>query len=488
MRLVFSDFKERSIMSSFARASCAASVIFALGLLSVQSAGALDLDWHGQFRAEDTTLFGYSHGVPAGTNDGYTIPFNGDSPATFQDLFFRLTPRVLVNDNVSLHSDIWFGTPDEGAFGFNGSGGTYHSTNAGNATVTAHTLYSEVATDFGTMRVGRVPLNWGLGLIWNAKESGFDRLPSNGDAFSLVTKLGAFKFMPAIVKYQKTGTAGVGNGGMNDYTVALTYNNDDEQVDLGIMFMHRIAGNSVDVVNPFSVTTVTKAGFAYNVWDFYARKKAGAFTFTGEVPVVSGQIDGHNYSTISGVVRTDIQATEKWALKLDLGSASGQDNGTAGTPADKFTAFSFHPDYRPGFLMFNYNYRNISTGSGSPYNNPVTNARFLAFNAEYTTGKWSHGFGTVFAQADKVADGVAGNVYFNNADGIYQVENGSPAQEKNMGLEIDYAMGYDWDESIRFGLDLGLYFPGKFYDFNNRATPNVHKTVFGTGLNMLVKF
>jgi hypothetical protein len=33
-----------------------------------------------------------------------------------------------------------------------------------------------------------------------------------------------------------------------------------------------------------------------------------------------------------------------------------------------------------------------------------------------------------------------------------------------------------------------LYFPGKFYEFSNSATPNVNKTVFGTGLNVMMKF
>ncbi len=478
-------------MSFFATASRVCTLTLGAVLFLNSGALALDLDWHGQFRAEENVIFGYTHGVGATPNNGYTIPNNGDSPATFQNLFFRLNPRVLVNDNVSLHSDIWLGAPDTGLFGSDAGTRNYYfnSTSTGNAALTARTLFAEIASDFGTIRVGRLPLNWGLGLIWNAKESGFDRLPSNGDGISMVTKLGAFKFSPSIIKYQNANAnnVGIGNAGVSDYTASLMYNNDDEQIDLGIMFMRRIAGINSNVVNPFSITTPGTSGYNYNVWDFYARKKAGIFTIGVEVPLVTGLVASRDYSTVAGALKADAQVNERWNLKLNLGSANGQENGVGGTP-NKLTAFAFHPDYRPGFLMFNYNYRNIATGTGSPYNNPVTNARFLALGAEYNTGKWSHGVQGLYAIADKAANGVAGNLYFNTNDGIYQVQGGSPAQEKGLGMEFDYRLSYEWDESIRFGLDTGFYFPGKFYEFSNSVATNTNKTVFGTNLNMLVQF
>ena len=503
-------------MSLFTSASRIVALTLVLGFVGNQSASALELDWHGQFRAEENILFGYTHNVPVPTgsnpNNGYTVPLNGDSPATFQNLFFRLDPRVIVNDNISLHSDLWLGTPDRGMFGGNAPSGisTYEATQTGNATVSAHTLFAEVATDFGTIRVGRLPLNWGLGLVWNSKtdNSTFDRLPSNGDGAGLVTKFGSFKFMPTVVKYQDynqnptfpsaTGIAGApaatGNSGVSDYTVALSYDNDDEQVNLGILFMRRIAGLNSNVLNPFSLGTTgsynqANAGYAYNLWDFYVRKKSGIFTLEAEVPFVSGLVATHTYSAVSGAVKGTAKTSDHWTLTADLGTASGQDNSSVGNlGTTNLTAFSFHPDYRPGFLLFNYNYRNIALQSGSPYDNPITDARFIALHADYTTGKWSHDFQWIYAMANKTADGVAGNAYYNNLDHQYQTETGGAAQDNSLGFEVDYSIGYEWDESIRFGLELGLYDPGKFYDFNNTGAPNDHKIIFGSDLNMLVKF
>ena len=485
-------------MSLFATASRLWSVCILVLVLFTSHAQALDLDWHGQFRAEMNTIYGYSNGVGQSVNNGYTIPNTSDSPATFQDLFFRLTPRVLVNDNVTVHSDIWFGLPDQSVFGSDGrSSRNYFTTSTGEAALTAHALFAEVASDFGTIRVGRIPLNFGLGLVWNSKDDGFDRLPSNGDGIGLLTKLGAFQFKPAIVKYEDATSSGVmNNAGATDYTLSLTYKNDDQQIDLGILFMRRIAGINANVVNPFAVTNNSTPansalgtyGYAYNIYDFYAKKKTGSITISAEVPLASGLVANNNFSSVSGALKAVDQLSEHWALNLDLGLASGQDNGTAGSPPNKLTAFYFHPDYRPGLILFNYNFHNIVNGTGSTYDNPVTNAKFLTFGAQYESGKWKHDLLALYAVADKKADGVAGNVYFNSVDRHYETENGNKPQDGGLGVEFDYGIGYQWDESIRFGLDLGIYVPGKFYDFNNTGTPNTHSTVFASNLNLLVKF
>ena len=502
-------------MSLFASASRPTLSKIFLGLAGVillkvatcTSASALELDWHGQFRAEENVIYGYTHGVPASANNGYTIPNSGDSPATFQNLFLRLSPRVLVNDNVTIHSDIWLGLPDNSFFGSDGRNTrSYYQTATGNAAVTAHLLYGEVATDFGTVRIGRVPLNWGLGLIWNSKEDGTDRLPSNGDGISLLTKLGSFQFSPAIIKYEDavgSNTAAspsstsslVSNSGATDYTASLMYRNDDEQIDLGVMFIRRIAGINSSVINPFQVTDNTVPtpalgfkGYSYNVWDFYAKKKAGIFTLSAEVPLISGTVAGVDYSTVAGALKATAQASEKWTFNVNIGTASGQDNGKGLVPPNKLNVFYFHPDYRPALILFNYNRRNIATGTNSPYDSPISNAKFISFGGKYSTGKWSHGLQAVYAVADKTCDGNA-NVCYNTWDRHFETQNaGVPKQDSGLGIEGDYSLGYQWDESIRFGLDAGVYFPGAYYDYNNSAVPNAHKTVFASNLNLLVKF
>jgi hypothetical protein len=450
---------------------------------------ALDLDWQGRFQAETNLLFGYSHGEAI--SKGYNIPRTADTPAGFQNLFLSLRPRVLVNDNVSIFSDLWFNSPDAGFFGSNTTGGgTYSINRTGNGTVSARAFYAEVATDFGTFRVGRMPLQFGLGLIWNSGASGNrSRLPSYGDGMSLTTKLGSFKVTPAFVKYQQARLAGapsvaLADSGITDYALNLSYQNEDEQLDAGLQFMRRLAGPSSGVIDPFATSPTTTGGYAYNIWDFYAKKKAGMMTYAIEVPLATGLIASQTYSTVAGAFNARADLSDSWSLKLNLGAASGQ----GGNSPNKLTAFYFHPDYRPGLILFNYNLRNISTGSGSFYDNPITNARFLSLSAAYARGKFSHELLGLYALADQVASG-GGNAFFNTWNG--QMESGTAGaapQGNGLGFELDYSLGYDWDESTRFGADFGLFFPGAYYAFSNSPTPNTQKTVFGSNLGMTVRF
>lgn len=485
--------------------------LFGFSLISILTAStshSMDLDWHGQFRTETNWIYGYSHGnlLTDNTIDhGYTIPLNGGSPASFQNLFLRMTPRLMVNDNISVYSNVWFGTPDRGIFG--GDQSTTNSlvsqTRTGNSTISASTFFAEVATDFGTLSVGRVPLHWGLGVFWNTIENGFDRMPSTADGFRLESKLGAFKFTPAMYKYRagsNYGGASTGSGttlttntgfsSASDYSLGLTYDNDDEQMSLGILFVRRLAGMEAQILSPFSTGTPSKTGYAYNLWDIYIKKKSGIFTASAEIPLVTGLVGNNSYSSVAAAVKVDAQLDDAWKIKFNGGMANGQDNAaTAGdAAAAKYSAFAFHPDYRPGLLMFNYNFRNFSDGSASPFNNPITNAQFFALGFDYNNAKWSHGVNAIYAIAMKSAEGVAGGYYYNTLDGYYKQLAVNAAQEKGLGFELDYSIAYQWDDAVKVGAVAGLYMPGKFFEFSNSATPNVNQTVFGTSVNLNVVF
>ncbi|NDF13903.1 hypothetical protein EB061_01080 [bacterium] len=447
------------------------------------------MDWQGRFQVETNTLFGYSHDQVIGK--GYNIPHRSDSPANFQNLFLSLKPRVLVNDNVSLFSDLWFNSPDAGFFGSNTTaGGTYSINRTGNGTVSARAFYAEVATDFGTFRVGRMPLQFGLGLIWNSSAPGNkSRLPSYGDGMSLTTKLGAFKVTPAFVKYQQarlttaSPAVALADSGITDYALNLSYQNEDEQMDAGLQFMRRLAGPSAGVVDPFATNVATTVGYAYNVWDLYAKKKSGMMTYAAEIPLATGLVSSQSYSTVAGAINARADLNDFWNLKLNMGAASGQ----GGNSPNKLTAFYFHPDYRPGLILFNYNLRNLSNGTGSAYDNPITNARFFSLSAGYARGKFSHEWLALYAFADQAATGGT-NPFFNTWNGQYEQGIAGAGQGKALGFEFDYSLGYDWDESTRFGADLGLFFPGSYYAFSNSAVQNTQKTVFATNLGMTVKF
>ena len=57
-----------------------------------------------------------THGAN-GLPTGYYIPGGGSNNATFETLFLRLQPKVIVNDNVVIKTEFWAGSPTFGLFG-----------------------------------------------------------------------------------------------------------------------------------------------------------------------------------------------------------------------------------------------------------------------------------------------------------------------------------------------------------------------------------
>src|SRR5581483_12091168 len=88
--------------------------------------------------------------------------------------------------------------------------------------ITAQRYWGEFDSDIGIFEIGRAPLDWGLGLIWNRgdgiwgrgskktdhpedkKETygrPWDRYESTGDQVRLVSRFGSFIFSPAYILY-----------------------------------------------------------------------------------------------------------------------------------------------------------------------------------------------------------------------------------------------------------------------------------------------
>lgn len=480
---------------------------------------ALDLDWTGQFRADSAWLSGVTMGagdspsLPAGS--GYTIHSGGNSSAQFQSLFMRVKPSLVVNDNVYLKSEWWLGSP---VYGFYGSSLPYstdqrqfNSTFSGGAPISAQRFWGEFVGDLGTLKVGRLPLHWGLGVVWNNGDQIWDRYMSTGDAFSIVSKFGSFTLSPSIIKYGMgnsiagncsldvaTGicSSRIGSSTLTDYSIAIEYQNLDDDTAMGLNFIRRIGGSAATDTSSVAGLGAGSSsytfdggtpGLSYNIWDIYAKKRFGKLSTGIEVPIVSGKIGGTNYSAVAAAAEVGWKADERFEVTLRGGRAPGQPNKTTGTSASQYEAFYFHQNYRPGLILFNYALHNFggpnatnnpnasSNALVSPYDNPITNATFVSFGASYKLERWGFRGNFVFASAAQAA-GTTGD-YFNTWRRRYETVNaGAAGQSKDLGWEMDYGLTFRWDDNVHFDFDLGWYFPGAFYAFSNQASGATNPT------------
>jgi hypothetical protein len=486
----------------------------------------MELDWSGQFRAEynyihdygaDNTAAANSYDPNRGTKSGYYIPSGGNADATFQTLFLKLKPKLVVNDNIYIKSELWLGDPVYGIFG-NGVPGTadqrqYYSHQNGGSFVRAQRFWGEFLSDIGTVQVGRAPLHWGLGLVWHNGDGLWDRYESTGDTIRLVSKFGAFSVSPSFVLYSAGNNVGGaipvvtadpvnGDGGVREYSIAFKYENLDDEMEGGVNFIKRLAGAAQDPVYGYQDPLGgTAASFNYNIWDIYAKKRLGRFTFAAEVPITTGTLGtsagpGMDYSTFAAAAEVGLKLNDTWEFLLKGGHAPGQPNWTGAAPTD-YKEFTFNPAYRLGLIMFNYqlaNFRGPNTTNNpdsgsllkSPYDAPIVNANYLLFNPIFHTDKWTFGAKFIYAQADVTA--VANEKFKNSRDRVSATA-ATDQTSSSLGFETDLSATFQWDEYFQFRFDTGMWLPGGFYKFANSATAeNLTTPVYAISAGVGVSF
>lgn len=496
----------------------------ALGLFGTTfQCWALDLDWSGQFRAESHWVFNYAMDAANLTPDsnrmsldesrGYYIPGGGNKNANFQTLFLRLTPTVIVNDNVYIKSEWWVGDPLFGFFG-NGTPYTldqrqYYSNQSRGSFIQAQRYWAEVLTDVGTVQAGRLPLHWGLGVVWNSGNELFDRYQSTGDAVRLISKFGSFSFVPSIIHYSMgtnfaggcqnatcTSVSG-GAGGVSEYSLAVKYENLDEDIEMGLNFLRKIAGSAQPPNAGLVGLDGQATGMSFNTWDIYGRKKLGRFTFAGELPVATGKIGGVDYSTWAVALESKAELSDHWEFGAKVGRVPGQPPSSTSNPTD-YRVFYLHPNYRLGLIMFQYQLANFylpknqndpttnASSLKSAFDNPISNASYLSLGGKLKLQKWSFHTLWTFAKAEQVAR--SGDYHFNTWKRKYESQLAPKNQSDSLGWEMDYGLLYQWDEAFRFGIDIGFYFPGDFYKFSNTATDNQTSMIFASVFRMGIVF
>lgn len=485
-------------------------IILFCGTFITTSAHALTVDWNGFFRADNNFVFDYQldRAAPGNSNDpnagGEYIRGEGQKGATFTTFFAKLKPKVLVNDNVIVRSEWNLGDPVAGFFGR----GVPRSDQNNSLTtrkdaldISVARLWMDVHTDFGTLQVGRAPMHWGLGTIFNSGDGPFDRFQSTSDTIRLLSKFGYLTLMPLYAKESMGrslgGTAnplptadsvGQGSDDVTDYGLALKYENPEEDLDAGAMFYKRNASDGQNTfIYPSTATSYTagKNGMNLKLVDLYAKKTWRRLEIGGEIPFYSGEI-----GDVNGVgKRNSYKATalaleaalnyDSWRHMMKVGTVPGQGPTTTGARGEAFHAVYLHRNYKLGQILFRYNLGGFgpvnpdpispntynASQPANPYDAAITNAKYLMLATEKKGEQWSFGAGLVFAKANEVA--MRGKDFFNHR--TRQWSTAVADQANNMGLEFDLGTKYAWDDNVSFGADWGVLFPGKYFAFINRA-------------------
>lgn len=461
---------------------------------------AADLTWGGTYRVEAVKIKN-SELNDQGSNKAYLLHH------------LVLTPKIVAADGLTIYSrfDLFnnstFGVNNQAGqvFGLGVNTGTASADPSNNSNVFSRTqradtlavteLYASWVQEFGQLVVGRTPMQFGLGVAYNAGNGMFDKYIDTRDLVGYKVVLGNLYAFPMIGKVSE-GNLGEEDD-VNDYMLQVMYENPDTELSLGLMYQLRVstlaaAPNGNDV--PTGANGVGGAGSTITggskttQWSLFTSQKVGDFRIGVEADLLSGdsgvrttttdnvKINGYGVAAEIGWEPTE----SKFRGAFKAGIASGDDPGTT----DTYEGFQFSRNYDVGMLLFNHPLgqadflrtsviRDTSgTGAGKPSNQIDSEAiSNVAYFAPSLTYQWKENMswgGTV----------------------VYGMLNKEPIAggntSTNLGVELDVNFTYKPYERLTWITEVGALMPGDAWKAGSQNLDN--KFAYGIVTKAAISF
>lgn len=312
--------------------------VFVIALLFL-SAPALagELTWEGFYRGRgllfDSLSLSDSNPNAEGTSNSF-------------DHRLLLRPSWMISDHAAIHAQVdvfkltlWGDTAD--TYTDPVTGEVIAVAQADGVTTDGSGLqavrgWGEAYTSWGRFSMGRMPMQWGAGILWNDGNDVTDEFGDSADRFQVTTKVGPVFVMGAYdVQYE--GFLGAPDD-MQAVSLAVGYRT--ETVGLGMLNNYRFRPEE-----PYAYQAYTGSLWALAEMGPIKAELEGVGVFGG------GDFDtGANDISVMAfglMAKGDYQG-EKLGISGEFGVATGDDDPTD----EKLTAFTFDRDHNVGILLF----------------------------------------------------------------------------------------------------------------------------------------
>lgn len=391
-----------------------------------------------------------------------------------------LNPSVVIDDHFSVKSQWSLLTspslaPASGNFAGSamvvGNGGYV----LGDPNATAMVLqraWLEWTSDVGVLRMGRMPFDWGYGVLWDdGSRDIWDDFQTTLDRLEYRLNLGYINFGVSYSKTFKAATLGSGSDAVF-FSGFLQYKNPETDFEGGILYENQWRAPDLTAnfkngagaprnPNPWAVppgvppasqpqlARQTPFPLSNHVLDLYVKKGLGAFTVGGEFSYLAGKaldFGGDGATDDLGAFALLARASyEKHQLKAyaEVLYATGDDNNNDNTQSGFLL---LHRNRRPGLILGRellgpYAQNAVSQGSCVAYSgaNTFSGCLYAKVGASYD---WTSTIttGLDFIYARKVAVGAG--------------------EDPALGFEIDAGVSYLLYQNFVVGANAGFLMPG----------------------------
>lgn len=308
-----------------------------VALLLSAPASATELTWDGYYRGRVLAYDSLSLSTPTGNeaSEGFSAAF---------DHRMRLQPSWLVSEHAALKAQVdlfpyqlW---GDETAtYTDPVTGETIATANADGtlpvgAGLVATRAWAEAYTPIGRFAVGRMPMEWGAGILWNAGNDPQNEYGDTADRLQFSTRVGPV-FVMAAYDVQFEGFLGA--------------EDDMQSLSLGVGYRTETAGVGLLNIYRYQPTNEYQA-YTGDLWAFTelgpvrAELEAVGVFGAGDLSTGANDVDILSFGGMLDLA----YATDKLTIGLEGGFATGDED-----PDDeKIRTFSFDRDHDVALVLF----------------------------------------------------------------------------------------------------------------------------------------
>lgn len=468
-------------------------IILALTVFQFKSF-ATSVDWSGTYRFEWNEVDKSSLATPKGRKSyGLNTLILGAKLIPTDGIEVVSQFNVFSNQNAAYQNSLigsqWGSSYPTSATESDGSRTNAYSENSASQNLKVLNLYMQVFQEYGSLIVGRAPIDFGLGMTHSSGRNIFDHWQSNRDLIGYKFIVDSFYLMPIIAKvYDESPAQG---GDITEQIWHFKYDNKENGTLLGLWHQTRKAGQSsndsipanaataklpggTSVTGPLSSQTVNFT-FGRSWTEFSAALEAGFSTGeTGVSNSLNEEIKLNGYGLLAELNYKPSESS--WDYKLKMGMASGDDPTTK-----DYEGFQFNKNYDVAMLLFNHrlgqfdvltsNLNKDTTAlnnASSLDDESISNALFVAPVLNY---KWNDKFDltNTFVYAQTVTKPTTQTGYSNQ-----------------LGFEWDIALTYKPRKNMQWVNEFGLLFPGKAFREGDLNRENA--TTFGFASKAAISF
>lgn len=454
-------------------------ILTALTLALPMNAHAVEVSWDGHYRTRIRAFDSLSLSKETDNE-------NSEEGSWWADHRLRLAPGFKFSENVSLFTEVDvlpFVNWGENAVGLNdpitgeAQPSVYsHSVTApqtadggdGLQNINIRRVFADITTPFATIRFGRMPVEWGSGMIYNAGNGPLDEYGDTADRVQVTAPIGNIHLIGAF----ETNTENYVNTGDDLKTVTGAVAFLGERAGIGTYNTYR--WQTFDDQSDFSIFTgdlwaEAHLGSAHLEWEFAFQLGGGDFSESVNDVSVSGA--GSHISAMFG--------NDRIRGGLSMGFATGD----ADPYDNEYSTFSFDPDFNMALMMFEEPMPVLMHENPSAQNNGgreygavqlgdgISNALYLrpVMQATIVDGLDAE-IAWFAAQAAKVSDASSG--------------------KKGYGSELDITLDYRPFDHFELSSTTGFFFPGKYFQAYEHEDlgGNFERTAFGTRIVGTVNF